>query len=223
MLLSASGSLWWTAPSSRWLSQRLLVTLTPQRNAPTVSPSSAEKTASLHNAAPSAAAGGDAGHTAIPKITAQPAMQPAMQSQPETAPVAEKSTTNKPADADNYPIIPIANGLLAGPWYYPARYLHRRPSPLHPIKPDYPPEARSIAGRVVLVLLLNTKGGVDDYRIEATEPPGVFEDAVIQAFTRETYAPGMITGYPVKSQMLVEVRFEPGETPRTTVLPELPR
>jgi protein TonB len=232
VLLSASGSLWWTSPASRWPSQRLLVTLTPQRSASmpdtatlgtaTTKPSShspsphnplpAEKTAGLHNTAAPSTAAGDAGLAAVPQTIVQPAAQPAPPAQSTTAPAAE-----------NYPVIPIANGLLAGPWYYPPRYLHRLPSPLHPIKPEYPPAAQAIAGRIVLVMLLNEKGGVDDYRIEASEPPGVFEDAAIQAFTRETYAPGMITGYPVKSQMLVEVRFEPGEAPQTTVLPALPQ
>ena len=205
VLLSASGSLQWSHVPAQSLSQRMLVTLTPQRATLTAGATPAEKIANLQ-AANASATQPASGHAAT-------AVQPATE---------EKSAAGKPTGMA-YPIIPIANGLLPGPWYYPARYLHRRPSPLHPIKPEYPPQAQAIAGRVVLVLLLNEKGGVDDYRIEASEPPGIFEDAVIRAFTRETYAPGMITGYPVKSQMLVEVRFEPGEAPQTTVLPALPQ
>lgn len=114
------------------------------------------------------------------------------------------------------------NGLIPGPWYYPARYLHRRPTLLKPIRPSYPPEAETIPGQVQLLLLINESGGVDSYHIIEAQPPGIFDDAVIDAFARERYAPGLITGYPVKSQLLVEVIFEPGSAPQANLLPALP-
>lgn len=112
-------------------------------------------------------------------------------------------------------------GLFPGPWYYAARYLHRRPTPLKPIRPVYPSEAENLSGQVVLLLLINERGTVDSYQIIESQPAGRFDDSVIAAFTRETYAPGLITGYPVKSQLLVEVRFEPGSLPQADVLPDL--
>lgn len=112
------------------------------------------------------------------------------------------------------PAVAQAPGLLLGPWYYTAKWLHRRPTPLHPILPQYPPAAGQIAGRVRLLLLINEQGGLDSYRVQEASPAGVFEEATLAAFTQARYAPGLITGYPVRSQLLVEVVFEPGEAPR---------
>ncbi len=112
-------------------------------------------------------------------------------------------------------------GLFPGPWYYAARYLHRRPTPLKPIRPVYPPKAEHLSGQVVLLLLINERGAVDSYQIIESQPSGRFDDPVIEAFTHEIYAPGLITGYPVKSQLLVEVIFEPGALPEANILPDL--
>lgn len=114
-----------------------------------------------------------------------------------------------------------APGLFPGPWYYSARYLHRRPTPLKPILPAYPKEEENTPGQVVLLLMINEQGTVDSYQVMESQPAGRFDDAVIAAFAHETYAPGLITGYPVKSQLLVEIRFEPGSAPVANILPGL--
>ncbi len=75
----------------------------------------------------------------------------------------------------------------------------------------------------MLLLLINESGAVDTYRIIESQPPGIFDSTVTDAFVRERYAPGMITGYSVKSQLLVEVIFEPGATPKASILPGLPQ
>lgn len=113
----------------------------------------------------------------------------------------------------------VVNGLFVGPWYYPARYLHRHPSPLKPIWPDYPTSAQELSGRVMILLLINEEGKVDQYRIQEAEPDGVFEPTVIRAFTEARYAPGVIAGMAVKSQLLAEVSFTPGAPPRMQLLP----
>ena len=72
-------------------------------------------------------------------------------------------------------------------------------------------------------MLINEQGTVDTYRIVKAEPAGIFDETVVTAFVKERYAPGLITGRSVKSQLLVEVVFEPGAEPRSGVLLELPR
>ena len=114
-------------------------------------------------------------------------------------------------------------GIVSGPWYYSARYLHRRPTPLKPIRPAYPPFVGDLAGNVVLLLLINERGTVDSHQIVKAVPGGIFEESVVTAFINERFAPGLITGYPVKSQLLVEVTFEPGAEPRTGILLDMPR
>jgi hypothetical protein len=129
----------------------------------------------------------------------------------------ENAASNSPETAANVSV----TGLFPGPWYYAARYLHRRPTPLKPIQPVYPPNAKHLSGQVILLLLINERGAVDSYQIIESQPPGHFDDPVIEAFTHEIYAPGLITGYPVKSQLLVEIVFEPGALPEANILPDL--
>lgn len=113
---------------------------------------------------------------------------------------------------------PVVNGLIAGPWYYTSRYLHRRPSPLKPIRPAYPEEADSVRGTVVIRLLISPEGSVDSYKIEAAAPEGLFEASVVEAFAKASYVPGAINGQAVRSQLLIEVSFEPGLSPQPNLL-----
>ena len=100
-----------------------------------------------------------------------------------------------------------------GPWYYTSRYLHRRPSPLKPIWPQYPAGTEGLTGHVLLLLYIGYDGSVDKYEIVESEPKGIFDEAVIEAFATARYAPGRITGYAVRSQLLVEVTYEPTKSP----------
>ncbi len=108
-------------------------------------------------------------------------------------------------------------GLFEGPWYYSARYLHRHVTALHPIEPKVPSGTGDIRGRVSMVLKVSPQGEVDSYEILESEPPGLFDQFVVDAFASERYAPGLIAGAPVRGQLHVEVMFEPGESPRTVV------
>jgi protein TonB len=117
----------------------------------------------------------------------------------------------------------ISTGLFDGPWYYPASYLHRHVTVLRPIEPKIPTGAGDLRGRVVLMLKVNQQGSVDSYEIITAEPPGFFENAVIDAFATEQYAPGLIANQAVRGLLQIEVFFEPGAAPRTGVMMELPR
>ena len=143
----------------------------------------------------------------------------------DATPTAPRQTEGASGSISELP--PSANaaptpGLFPGPWYYSARYLHRRPTPLRPIRPEYPKEEENTAGQVMVVLMINEQGTVDSYQLMESQPPGRFDEAVIEAFAHETYAPGLIANYPVKSQLLVEIRFEPGSLPVANILPGLP-
>lgn len=125
---------------------------------------------------------------------------------------------NNPVNAS--PALSIGPSITGplGPWYYPARLLHRRVTPLAPIRPTYPVEAESIAGRVVLLLFVNETGGIDRYRIEDSEPSDIFEPAIVEAFVRKgRYAPGRIGGRSVKAELRIEVSFQPGIEPLVNI------
>lgn len=107
------------------------------------------------------------------------------------------------------------NGLFVGDWYYTAQYLHRRPTPLKPIYPDYPevPSSQEGAVRIRIRLFISAEGRVDSYRLEEGEGHRPFALAVINAFASAAFAPGLIANTAVKSQLLAEVSFEPGQDP----------
>ena len=179
--------------------------------------------------------------TALPEPQAQPVVQrPTAKPLPEPAPTLTTAAVPKKGaklevDADpaatgvKLPGAPAPErlrpgraGIVTGSWYYAARYLHRRPTPLKPIRPDYPPLTNSLSGRVVLLMFINQQGGVDSHRLLESTPRGIFDEEVLKSFANERYAPGLISGYPVKSQLLVEVVFEPGKAPRTGLLLDPP-
>jgi protein TonB len=153
---------------------------------------------------------------------ADPPPTPPTQAPAATVPGAVSPPGPQPA-VPSTPYRAALAGIVSGPWYYSARYLHRRPTPLKPIRPAYPPFVGDLAGNVVLLLLINERGTVDSHQVVKAAPGGIFEESVVTAFINERYAPGLITGYPVKSQLLVEVIFEPGAEPRTGILLDLPR
>ncbi|MGY0217018.1 TonB family protein [Endozoicomonadaceae bacterium StTr2] len=63
-------------------------------------------------------------------------------------------------------------------------------SPVFQIPPRYPPKAKSwgIEGYVTLELLINTSGLVEDSRIKAEEPVGVFAESAQRAVLRWRFA-----------------------------------
>ncbi|MDW8469907.1 MAG: energy transducer TonB [Burkholderiales bacterium] len=91
------------------------------------------------------------------------------------------------------------------------RELDERPKVLSPVDPPYPNDAylRNIGGRVLVRLFIDESGAVVRAVTELAEPPGYFEEAVEGAFRAARYAPGMKGGRPVKSQLLIEVRYDP--------------
>lgn len=112
--------------------------------------------------------------------------------------------------------------MFVGPWYYAAQYLHQRPAPIAPIRPDYPALADANIHVVRILLLLSASGSVDGYRLLEGEKDTPFSKAVVQAFTTAAYVPGLIANTPVKSQLLAEVTFDPGsgEAQTSLVTPE---
>lgn len=93
--------------------------------------------------------------------------------------------------------------------YLPATKLDQGPTPLHDIEPVYPIEAELQDGRVILRLLIDEMGSVDQAEVVRATPSGLFENAAIEAFGSAKFSPGMLLGVPVKSQVTIEVRFAP--------------
>jgi protein TonB len=60
---------------------------------------------------------------------------------------------------------------------------------------------------VVLQLLINERGSVDEVAVVRAEPSGVFEKSALAAFDSARFSPGILFGAAVKSQLLVEVQY----------------
>jgi len=92
--------------------------------------------------------------------------------------------------------------------YFSASELDSRPIALLPVDPQYPDPAPKHASLIVLAVLINETGTVDRV-VPLTDSPGdPLRESAAAAFSRARFAPGLRNGTPVKSRMLVEVKFE---------------
>jgi protein TonB len=95
--------------------------------------------------------------------------------------------------------------------YYPARELDVYPALLSPLVLDYPERAlrEDRRGRVLLMLLIDAAGRVDDIAVVEAEPPGYFEAAARKAFEQASFSGARRNGLPVRSRVLIHVDFDP--------------
>lgn len=106
---------------------------------------------------------------------------------------------------------PVAStaALPEAPDYLAGASLDPGPQPLGEINPQYPDSANLQEGTVVIRVLIDDTGHVDNVGVVRAEPKGYFEEAAIEAFAKAPFAPGRVAGVPVKSQITVEVHFLP--------------
>lgn len=101
------------------------------------------------------------------------------------------------------------------PVYYPAQQLDAYPALLQPVKLEYPDLPDKADGRVLVMLLIDETGAVDEISIAEAEPAGYFEHAVHAAFSNARFSPARKDGRAVKSRVLVRVNYGPGEAEGT--------
>ena len=77
-------------------------------------------------------------------------------------------------------------------------------------QPDYPPNAlkQSISGAVTLEYTVDTRGATRDIHVVEAAPPGVFDQAAINAVKHWRYAPMIVNGAAVAVPVRTRVRFE---------------
>lgn len=75
------------------------------------------------------------------------------------------------------------------------------PRPTSRTPPRYPPRARAdgVEGHVVLSLLVDASGRVEKVQVLESSPPGVFDDAALDAVRQWRFEPATYQGAPVKS------------------------
>jgi periplasmic protein TonB len=122
--------------------------------------------------------------------------------------VASAVTDTTPTTAAVQPAPPAA-GLPPAPAYFAGGKLDPGPRPLEDVDPTYPEEAQQQEGSVVLRLLINEAGIVDNAAVVRAYPAGLFERSALEAFGQAKFSPGKILGVAVKSQITIEVLFTP--------------
>jgi protein TonB len=148
---------------------------------------------------------------------------------PEAMPAPRTEKPPKPADptaeakaepvrASEQPPASPASGIevpfIRDPTYYSAKQLDVYPQPLAQIRLDYPESAASakVDGRLLVLLLIDEFGVVNDASVVESQPEGYFEDAALAVFRAARFSPAQKQGRAVKSRVLLQVKYLYGQS-----------
>jgi periplasmic protein TonB len=121
----------------------------------------------------------------------------------------EPDIQSRPAHIDES-LLPRADvPLLVDPVWYAAKDLDVYPRPVVPVESIYPETAVDVAGEVSLLLKIDEFGAVREITVVKADPAGYFEDAAARAFKAASFSPAQRDGHPVRSQVVVKMRFAP--------------
>ena len=141
-----------------------------------------------------------------------------VQEQPRPKPAATKAKPKREsrraaAEPASAPIAGIEQPLSRDPTYYPAIQLDVYPQPLAPIQLNYPDAAAAqrLDGNLLLLLLIDEFGVVNKASVVEAQPLGYFEEAALSVFRALRFSPAQKHGHPVKSRVLMQVRYGYGE------------
>jgi protein TonB len=97
--------------------------------------------------------------------------------------------------------------------YYSASEVDVRAQPTNDVALVYPwvEYKLRVSGVVQLTLLINERGGLDKVTVIEAKPPGVFEDAALEAVNKLQFTPAQKNGQPVKSRKTIDVVFDPNQ------------
>lgn len=78
------------------------------------------------------------------------------------------------------------------------------------VAPEYPDRALNdrVSGSVTVQYVVDKKGYTQDVQVVQSDPPGVFDRAVIEAIRRWRYRPAKYNGQPVEVPVRTRIRFE---------------
>ncbi len=147
---------------------------------------------------------------------------------PDSAPAPVADRPQKPAEAKaearteparakepaSSPSAGIEVPFIRDPTYYPAKQLDVYPQPLAAIRLDYPESAANakVDGRLVVLLLIDEFGVVNEASVVESQPEGYFEDAALAVFRAARFSPAQKQGRAVKSRVLLQVKYLYGQS-----------
>ncbi|HTS54598.1 MAG TPA: TonB family protein [Burkholderiales bacterium] len=133
---------------------------------------------------------------------------PAEIPEPSTEAVAERAPAAG-ARLDDSRLPDVDMPVLADATWYDAKDLDVYPRPVVPVRPAYPATVPEITGEVALLLQIDELGVVRELSVVRAEPDGYFEQSALHAFETARFAPAQRDGRPVRSRIVVRVRFAP--------------
>jgi protein TonB len=141
---------------------------------------------------------------AVESTPLPPHPQPQAQAQAETKP--EPNPVSEPSHSS---AIAFEVPLIRDPTYYPAKQLDVYPQPLTAVKLDYPDSAAAerIDGRLLMLLLIDEFGVVNEASVVEAHPEGYFEETTLSVFRATRFSPAQKQGRAVKSRVLMQVKF----------------
>lgn len=121
---------------------------------------------------------------------------------PDAAPQRE-------APAPMPPQPPLA--LVVPNRYFLSAEVDQKAEPIAVAPLIYPEDAylRRIPGSVTLRVYLNETGAIDGVDILAADPPGMFDQAALDAVLATRFRPALLLARPVKNVKTIEIRFDP--------------
>jgi len=86
-----------------------------------------------------------------------------------------------------------------------------QPKRIHSVAPTYPPKAleEGLSGSVTVDFVVDVKGEPTEVRIAAANPPGIFDQAALEAIKQCRYEPFVLDGVPTPIPDRVVFRFDP--------------
>ena len=100
--------------------------------------------------------------------------------------------------------------LIEDTTYYTAKQVDRHPTPVKPIKPEFPETVKTagVEGFVTPRLSIDATGVVREISVVEAHPPETFETAALNAFRNARFVAARRNDRPVKSDVLIKVTFE---------------
>jgi protein TonB len=144
-------------------------------------------------------------------VTPPPAVSPPKSPEPKPEAKPETARASAPPSA---PSTGIDLPFIRDPTYYPAKQLDVYPQPLAAIRLEYPDAAAKarVDGRLLVLLLIDEFGVVNDASVVEAQPEGYFEEAALAAFRSVRFSPAQKQGRAVKSRVLLQLKYVYGES-----------
>ena len=144
-------------------------------------------------------------------VTPPVAVSPPKPPEPKPEARPEQVRASAPPSA---PSSGIELPFIRDPTYYPAKQLDVYPQPLTAIRLDYPDAASKarVDGRLLVLLLIDEFGVVNDASVVEVQPEGYFEEPTLAVFRSVRFSPAQKQGHAVKSRVLLQVRYTYGES-----------